>query len=436
MSEPPVDPTEGPPPEQESAVHPDEPARPSLDGEAGTPAAPPVQPGATAPGSEEPGIALGAQDWPPAEAVRETSVAGPAVAASVEDDLRLARLHLRAGLHRIARAELETLAGSGDLDLEGILDLAEARWRTGDLRGGGEAAAAYLALTARAGASPSGPLAHVIVAEASVASGHPREAAEAVGGALDRLADAGIVDVPAALDAIFAGIAPKASWPEARPTEPGPPTVSPAERAGRAAGASPESGEPIHDLLAEAAEALGAGDPATAAVVLALVLRLDATAAGQVVALLERVAADPATAGNVAAPSVALVRGDALRAIGRHDLARSAYADARRLARQGGPDTDADTVRGPLSQDDPAGPDDPTGPDDPGPDDPAGSDDPDNPASPARSASLPDARPAVPMGPDEPAGSMAESATRPDGPIAVPTREVTADDPAEGGPAA
>ena len=41
---------------------------------------------------------------------------------------------------RSARAELESLAGHGMLDDEALLDLAEVRWRTGDLAGAGEAA--------------------------------------------------------------------------------------------------------------------------------------------------------------------------------------------------------------------------------------------------------------------------------------------------------
>lgn len=259
-------------------------------------------------------------------------------ARSVADDLRLARLHLRTGLHRIARAELETLAGSGDLDKAGILDLAEVRWRTGDLRGAGEAAAAYLALTARAGAAPSGPLAHAIVAEASAARGHLPEAEDAVGAALALLAGAGIADeeVPRALDALFAGITPQAPWPEVAPQVDGgaaPGTPPGAEPGSFAVPVSLDVREPVSELLGEAEDALGESDSSAAGVALALVLRLDPGRAGDVVALLDRAAADPATAGAVAAPSLALVRGDALRAIGRDDLARVAYAEARPRAR-------------------------------------------------------------------------------------------------------
>ena len=69
-------------------------------------------------------------------------------------DLVLARLHLRLGSLGLARAELESMAGRNSLDDQGIRDLAEVRWRTGDLAGAGDAAAAYLegAAGGRAGA--------------------------------------------------------------------------------------------------------------------------------------------------------------------------------------------------------------------------------------------------------------------------------------------
>ncbi|MDR3544350.1 MAG: hypothetical protein P4L30_01110, partial [Candidatus Limnocylindrales bacterium] len=69
---------------------------------------------------------------------------------------RLARLHLRTGMLRLARLELEQLAGAAALDTEGILDLAEVRWRTGDLRGAAEAAGAWL----DAGAARGVPAGH------------------------------------------------------------------------------------------------------------------------------------------------------------------------------------------------------------------------------------------------------------------------------------
>ena len=50
-----------------------------------------------------------------------------------ELQVRLARVHLRTGSLSLARVELEKLAGSGLLDVASMLDLAEVRWRTGDL---------------------------------------------------------------------------------------------------------------------------------------------------------------------------------------------------------------------------------------------------------------------------------------------------------------
>jgi len=136
-------------------------------------------------------------------------MSGPATperAASERDaDLRVARLHLRGGTHALARAELETLAGRDGLDRDGILDLAEVRWRTGDLAGAGVAAAAWLEDGEDAGAP--GALAHVISAEAAAARGALDAAAAHVEAAAAGLGDR------ATLDAILAGIAARAPWP-------------------------------------------------------------------------------------------------------------------------------------------------------------------------------------------------------------------------------
>src|SRR4051812_28876691 len=81
--------------------------------------------------------------------------------------LRLATLHLRMGMLPLARAELEAAAGRGKLDEPALLDLAEARWRTGDLAGAGEAAHAVI------GRGLEAPLAYVIAAESIAALGRP-----------------------------------------------------------------------------------------------------------------------------------------------------------------------------------------------------------------------------------------------------------------------
>src|SRR5665811_1546284 len=78
------------------------------------------------------------------------------------------------------------------------LDLAEARWRTGDLHGAGEAASAYLA------ANGDEVLGFVIAAEAAAMVNRIAEAKHCVAQAMERyLSD---------LDPIFAGIARKAMW--------------------------------------------------------------------------------------------------------------------------------------------------------------------------------------------------------------------------------
>jgi hypothetical protein len=129
------------------------------------------------------------------------TVAAEPAARPVE--LRLARLHLRMGSLQLARAELESLAGGGQLDPDALLDLAEVRWRTDDLAGAGVAAHAYL------GAGRDDLLAVVIAAEASAAAGHPGEARELVARVLERDGD---------IDAIFAGMPRSWMWP-LEPTE-------------------------------------------------------------------------------------------------------------------------------------------------------------------------------------------------------------------------
>ncbi len=153
-----------------------------------------------------------------AEGVADVAVAEPSVAltadleaqplphesppaAQVDDpslQARLARIHLRTGALTLARAELEKLAGRNQLDPAGRLDLAEARWRTGDLGGAGEAASAYLA------ANGEEALGFVIAAEAAAVLNRLAEARRYVEQAMERyLSDP---------DPIFAGIARKAMW--------------------------------------------------------------------------------------------------------------------------------------------------------------------------------------------------------------------------------
>jgi tetratricopeptide (TPR) repeat protein len=114
-------------------------------------------------------------------------------------DARLARIHLRTGSYGLARAELESIAGAGTLDGEALADLAEVRWRTGDLPGAGEAAQAYLA-TGREAAAPL-----AIAAEAAAALGRPGEAR--------RLATRALAATGGSIDEVFLGIARSPIWP-------------------------------------------------------------------------------------------------------------------------------------------------------------------------------------------------------------------------------
>ncbi|MDA8238185.1 MAG: hypothetical protein M0T75_09965 [Chloroflexi bacterium] len=278
-------------------------------------------------------------------------------AAERDADLRLARIHLRTGACALARAELEALAGADRLDPDGILDLAEVRWRTGDPAGAAAAAAAWLEEGADVG--PALALAHVIGAEAAAARGRADEAAQHVEAALAGLRDR------SALDTLLAGIAARAPWPwdaEAAPGSAPPPGQGPAVAVvtpspGTAAAplgtpatapqpvaapppseATAETGLPGAPVgraaaeLARAGAALVEAAPDRAAVLLALALRADRAVAEAVLAALDA----PGPGGGRGAPetdaALAFVRAEALRAAGRHAEARIAYASAERLA--------------------------------------------------------------------------------------------------------
>jgi hypothetical protein len=292
--------------------------------------------------------------------------------ATRDPDLILARLHLRLGSLALARAELETLAGRDALDEDGLVDLAEARWRTGDIAGAGEAAAAALH-------DEEGPLlALVVAAEAAAARGRPTEAR--------RLADKAMEAAAGSIDDLFAGMPRAGVWPpDAAAPPPSPTTMfdsprraasavhrhprplgeSPASSAGDAetamvtetqAGPGSEAdaatiglweargtSEETHvapDLTADAdterapdrapdlpagdveldlgRAALEANDPDEAAVRLGLVLRVAPALAPAVLDLV---------AGRIERGLV-LVRGDAYRLVGRELEARRAFIEA------------------------------------------------------------------------------------------------------------
>ncbi len=267
-------------------------------------------------------------------------------------DLVLARVHLRLGSLSLARAELETLAGRDMLDAEGVVDLAEVRWRTGDIAGAGEAAAVVLD-------DDDGPvLALIVAAEAAAARGRPTEAR--------RLAAKALAATNGSIDAIFAGMPRSPAWPPDPAAPPPAPTTmfdSPRAESGRATQSSrrrtarepaaPPPQDPEDDgeiglwdegLAAEAeaaAEAqaevdaslptgqealedgraaLEAGNVVDAALQLALVLRVAPVLAPAVLDLV----------GDRHDAGLAFVRGDAYRLVGRELDARRAYADAAR----------------------------------------------------------------------------------------------------------
>ena len=127
------------------------------------------------------------------------AAAARAEAAATAVEQRLAGIHLRLGSFALARAELEHLAAGDRLDVAGLADLAEVRWRMGDLETAAEAASAHLA------AAGVEPIARIIAAEASAAAGKPAEA-RAHGAAVGGLtADE--------LDARFAGMPRRGLWP-------------------------------------------------------------------------------------------------------------------------------------------------------------------------------------------------------------------------------
>jgi tetratricopeptide (TPR) repeat protein len=272
-------------------------------------------------------------------------------------DLTIARLHLRLGALVIARAELELLAEAGELDGPGRVDLAEVRWRTGDLARAGEAAAEALTIL------DDDPVALVIAAEAAAALGRPNEAR--------RLANRALDCVAGSIDATFAGMPRSAVWP-ADAAEPAPtaatlfhqePISAPTRRLGdsdamvpstlRAAAGEPtglamaaratatpgfwdldpgiESTAPAlpdpGEELDAATRALAAGALDEAALRFALTLRLAPSLAPAVLEATESAArAGGAATAGPAGPTLSVVRGDAFRLVGLETEARRAYA--------------------------------------------------------------------------------------------------------------
>lgn len=255
-------------------------------------------------------------------------------------DLVLARLHLRVGSIAHARADLETLAGRAPLDDGALVDLAEARWRTGEIGLAGEAAVTAIEHGVEA------PLALMIAAEAASALGRPGEAR--------RLATRAMTAAGGTLDALFAGMPRSAVWPT-DPAGPAPvaatlfgddgvepsgaaqenverPPATPAVGGAAAAVVTDVDGPGLWDadadapvappvldpavLMDEGMASLAAGDPGRAAALLGLAVRMGPHLAP---AILD---------GTIDAtqPDILLVRGDAFLAVGHATEAAAAYA--------------------------------------------------------------------------------------------------------------
>lgn len=142
-------------------------------------------------------------------------------------DLRLARLHLRMGSLAMARAEYEALVAAAPLDPDDLVHLAEVRWRTGDLAGAGDAAAAHLELGGASGRALG------IAAEAAAAIGRTVEA-ERLAASAERRLEGSVAD-------FFAGMPIRAAWPP-EAMEPG--QAAPAGGTAPAGSAAPPADPP------------------------------------------------------------------------------------------------------------------------------------------------------------------------------------------------
>lgn len=202
------------------------------------------------------GAAAPASSAATATARRRPPVATVSTPGGRLDDLVLAGVHLRLGSLALARAEFEALAGRDALDEAGLVDLAEARWRTGDLAGAGEAAQAALD-------GEDGPvIALLIAAESAAARGRPTEARRFAARAMEGAGDA--------IDRIFAGMPRSAVWPADPAAPPPSPTTmfhapaSPGGHGGPTAAAGAGAGAAATPTGAVGAGAVAAGVTAPA----------------------------------------------------------------------------------------------------------------------------------------------------------------------------
>lgn len=308
-----------------------------------------------------------------AEDTTDVPLPGPtedqASATDRPTDARLARLHLRGGLLPLARAALEQMAGAGTLDAAAMADLAEARWRSGDLEGAADAARAH---QASGGAEP---MAALILAEDLARLGQPADArryAEYVlarsGGAADQLfaqeprspawppEDRGWMaqgaDAPGHWGLLVGGsevaspnaetwrLAPIAVMAASTASDGRTEELVPVGRGGAAAVAGPHStaasvmsGRLAGEELEHVDRSLRAGDVRGATSRLAVLLRLDPALAPVILSAAERAAAAGPAGGDLSA--VHLVQGDAYRILGRDNEAAAAYRRAHQALTTG-----------------------------------------------------------------------------------------------------
>jgi hypothetical protein len=211
----------------------------------------------------------------------------------------------------LARAELETLAALDALDVTALSDLAEVRWRTGDLVGAGQAAEAHL----QAGGEEL--VAMCVAAEAATAVGRTADARDLAARVLARGREQ--------LDELFAGQARSAVWPP-DVVSPGPLTAPPLAAGDGASTMKPvgSSAEPVvSGDLADVQARMARGEMAGTGTRLALVLRARPALAPAVLAVADE--ALPLAASGPEVASLHLARGDAYRLMGRETQAAEAF---------------------------------------------------------------------------------------------------------------
>ena len=301
-------------------------------------------------------------------ATSDAPVPGPtddqAAAAERSADARLARVHLRGGSLALARAALEGMAGAGTLDRDAMADLAEVRWRSGDIEGAADAARAHQA------SGGDEPLASLVIAEDEARAGRSAEGsrhAEAVvarvGGAIDQLfafeprspmwpaADEGWMSVDAAEPGhwglLVGGSEVAAPTPETWQLAPiaqpitAPVTPIPEGRGGPAhpGGATTTAavvmgGRLAGEELETVDRQIAAQDLSGATHRLAVLLRLDPALAPIILSSADR-AASAAADGSPDLAAIHLVRGDAYRVLGRDNEAAAAYQQAHQALSAG-----------------------------------------------------------------------------------------------------